>query len=216
MAWIRGKGKGTASLGRGRGSGAPRGLIARRVGYHLPVRRAWVTFGVVVAGGLAASLWLSPGSPSRTPVRPPRTAAAPSGGHLAVEPPPGGAADPPPLRADRARQALVAELPAAGPVAALVRDAMARDGDSDPRLLGLFAAVGLRPTALAGAAGAVDPWLAAGLVDLERQVVDRCPECGWDLEDAAAGLVAEVSDPALACLVEGVATRDPAACDGPR
>jgi hypothetical protein len=116
---------------------------------------------------------------------------------------------PPPLRADRARQALVAELPAAGPVAALVRDAMARDGDSDPRLLGLFAAVGLRPTALAGAAGAVDPWLAAGLVDLERQVVDRCPECGWDLEDAAAGLVAEVSDPALACLVEGVATRDP-------
>jgi hypothetical protein len=120
---------------------------------------------------------------------------------------------------DRVRQSLVGAAAPAGVVGGWVRDAMARDGDSDPRLLGALGGLGLRPTWLVPAASSIDPWLAAGLLDLERQVADRCAGCGWDLAEPAAQLLADLAlledsagDGEVTCVVRGVVDADPDAC----
>jgi hypothetical protein len=113
------------------------------------------------------------------------------------------------LRPDRLRSRLVAATPSAAWPGSLVQDAMAAGGDSDPRLLAGLAAVGVRPTVLLPVALAVDPWLAAGLVDLERQVVAHCAGCDWEWSAAMAGLA---RSPEVACVAVGMSEGDPDAC----
>ncbi len=98
------------------------------------------------------------------------------------------------------RREVARELPAEGTIGRMVQAAMSRPGDSDPRLLDLLARVGAAPSALAAVGAAVDPWLAVGLVDLERQVARRCAREGdaeacWatalEAEEEVAALLAD-------------------------
>lgn len=174
------------------------------------MRRAGLVAGVL---GLGATLVVATSSrpPRSPPVRPPPGAGArpvPVTGGVRGD---DGAPLPPP-RPDRVRRRLVAEVVPEGPVAGWVVDAMARDGDSDPRLLDTLAALGLHPGWLAATAAGVDPWLGAGLVDLERQVGGRCPACGFDGTPAAEALLASTEDPVLGCVLRGLRDEDEGAC----
>ena len=113
-------------------------------------------------------------------------------------------------RPDRVRRTLAAAAPPAGPLGALVREAMLREGDSDPRLLRALGQLGLRPTALVPLAIPLDPWLAAGLVDLERQVAAACAACATPLDAPLADLVAAA--PGVGCVARGAIAADPEAC----
>jgi hypothetical protein len=145
---------------------------------------------------------------------PPRPVAPPLAADVSPPPPAPPPPAPPPLapapRPDRVRRALAAAAPPAGLLGSAVREAMLREGDSDPRLLRALGAAGLRPTALLPLALPLDPWLAAGLVDLERQVAAACPACAAPLDAPVAELVAAA--PGVGCVVRGAVAADPEAC----
>jgi hypothetical protein len=72
------------------------------------------------------------------------------------------------------REYLAARMPAERWLGRIVQTALSKPGDSDPRLLDGMSALGIRPSWGASWGAWLDPWLAVGLVDLERQMARRC------------------------------------------
>jgi hypothetical protein len=76
------------------------------------------------------------------------------------------------------REYLASRLPAQRWLGRVVQTALTKPGDSDPRLLDGMATLGIRPSWGASWGAWLDPWLAVGLVDLERQMARRCEARG--------------------------------------